>query len=295
VTLRYYSAIATDTTLAANVTIGTPTITTTVPLTAANGYPSTFPFSIALSFGIAIQEIVDVTAVSGTTATVTRGINGTSAQVHFTADVIRHVFIARDATDANVHINATAGVHGIAGNVVGDTDVQTLTNKTIAGYAPLASPTFTGTVTDNGNLIINNQVAGTVGAIIKGFTSQTADLLQAQNSAGTVITSIGAGGALVATGLNLGAPNIQTVDYTLVATDVFVINNKAATAAVYTLGTATAGKLLFIDSYTVFGVNSASSNVIPKAGGAAGTTIIGLVAGASAMLIGDGSNFRIVQ
>jgi hypothetical protein len=289
VTLRYYSAIATDTTLAANVTIGTPTITTTVPLTAANGYPSTFPFSIALSFGIAIQEIVDVTAVSGTTATVTRGVNGTSAQVHFTTDVIRHVFIARDATDANSHINATAGVHGIAGNVVGDTDVQTLTNKT------LASPTFTGTVTDNGNLIINNQVAGMVGAIVKGFTSQTADLLQAQNSAGTVITSIGAGGALVATGLNLGAPNIQTVDYTLVATDVFVINNKAATAAVYTLGTATAGKLLFIDSYTVFGVNSASSNVIPKAGGAAGTTIIGLVAGASAMLIGDGSNFRIVQ
>jgi hypothetical protein len=34
-----------------------------------------------------------------------------------------------------------------SGAVVGDTDTQTLTNKTISGYAPLVSPTFTGTIT----------------------------------------------------------------------------------------------------------------------------------------------------
>ena len=36
-------------------------------------------------------------------------------------------------TDLSTHEGATSGIHGVTGNVVGDTDIQTLTNKTISG------------------------------------------------------------------------------------------------------------------------------------------------------------------
>ena len=126
-TLRNYSSTAVQTTLS----VGINSSTTSVTVVATTGFP-TAPFILALDADGASQEIVLVTAVAGTTLTATRGYDGTTAVSHDAGAIVRHSHAAIEFAEANTHVNATAAVHGLAGTVVGTTDTQTLTNKTIS-------------------------------------------------------------------------------------------------------------------------------------------------------------------
>ena len=112
---RYYSAIAQDTT----VTSGITSSSTTVTVAATTGYPTNYPFALALDYGSALEEIVDVTGVSGLTLTITRAVNSTTAVAHATGATVRHVITARDLTDAQTHYNTalSAGAHGVTGSL----------------------------------------------------------------------------------------------------------------------------------------------------------------------------------
>ena len=82
--------------------------------------------------------------------------------------------------------------------------------------------------TINANLAIIPASSSTVAAVIRGAASQTANLQEWQNSAGTVLVDITAEGVLDAPLVT----NAQTVSYTLVASDagkLIEINNTAAT------------------------------------------------------------------
>ena len=111
---RYYSATAQDTTLTSAMTNSA----TTMVVGSTVGYPSSFPYALAVDYNSSAEELVLVTAVSGYTLTVTRGFNGTTAQAHASGAVVRHVITAQDMTDAGAHIGSgPGGVHGITGSV----------------------------------------------------------------------------------------------------------------------------------------------------------------------------------
>src|SRR5450759_2437128 len=125
---RFYSSTAGVMHLNGAITAGA----SSALLDVVAGLPGSLPYTLVLDPGTSSEEIVTVTALGGYTVTITRGVDGTSAQSHLTGAEVRHAYSARDFQDSRNHEAATAA-HGIAGAVIGTTDTQTLTNKTIDG------------------------------------------------------------------------------------------------------------------------------------------------------------------
>lgn len=92
------------------------------------------------------------------------------------------------------------------------------------------------------------------------------------------------------------APVTKTADFTVAATESFLINNKTGSACVVTLPAAASwtGRRIVIKTTQAQAVNSASANVVPLAGGAAGTAIVTGTAGNWAELVSDGTNWVIM-
>lgn len=94
-----------------------------------------------------------------------------------------------------------------------------------------------------------------------------------------------------------GAPVTKTTDFTVAAGETWLINNKSGSSCTVTLPSASTntGKVLHFLNYQARTLVSASSNVVPLAGGAAGTAILQAVAGANATLVSDGTNWIMTQ
>jgi hypothetical protein len=95
----------------------------------------------------------------------------------------------------------------------------------------------------------------------------------------------------------INAPVTVTTNYTVADTASFIISNRAATNTLTLPSAATnTGRILYITNIGgAFAVSSASSNVVPRAGGSAGTAIIPATGGDGAwvMLVCDGTNWII--
>ena len=103
---RYYSSTAARTTLAS----GVNNSTTTFSVTAVSGWPTSFPYTLVIDQDTVNEEIVEVTARSGTTLTVTRGVDGTAAVAHSAGAAVNHGVSARDFDEPNAFINGTGVV-----------------------------------------------------------------------------------------------------------------------------------------------------------------------------------------
>ena len=90
----------------------------------------------------------------------------------------------------------------------------------------------------------------------------------------------------------INAPVTVTTNYTVAADVTFVINNRAASNTL-TLPTPAdnTGRVLFVSTIQAQTVVSASSNVVPREGGAASTAILPNTDGAWSMLVCDGTNW----
>jgi len=145
---RNYSSVVEPKTLTANV--GTSDVQIT--LNNVTGLPSA-PYVLVLNPDTVKEEAVlvtvDQTGVTSPTLKVERAIEARSglgtAQTHSVGNIVKHMIVGSDMQIVHDHFsndNTTTGTaHGATGGVVGRTNSQTLTNKTVN----LADNTLTGT------------------------------------------------------------------------------------------------------------------------------------------------------
>jgi hypothetical protein len=158
--MRYFKSNTQETTL-------TSTINSTdviIAVASVTNYP-TVPFTLVIDPDLATQEIVEVTAISGLNLTVTRNIENTGAIGHDAGAKVQHMITGRDLQQPQEHMAATSSVHGVTGDLVGATQTQTLTNKS------LTSPTITGSGTIAASSVSAASVTATSSATLPATTS----------------------------------------------------------------------------------------------------------------------------
>lgn len=177
-TVRYYSSVASEKTLTGTITSGQ----TTMVVSNTIGLPGLFPYTLAVDYETATEELVNVTNAAGTTLTIDRAIDGTSASSHNAGARVRHVTSARDFADSRTHENSSNGVHGLAGgeDIVGTNKVQTLTNKTVVNLqGSLQDPDIN--MTGVNVVSFARSPAGADGATMVEVTNGGAQTLDIQN------------------------------------------------------------------------------------------------------------------
>jgi hypothetical protein len=133
-TTRKYSSRSQQTTLSGALTNSGTSATVVSGTSLLGGATITAgeTFTVVIDPDTALEEIVDVTAVSTNTLTITRGIDGSTGVAHSAGAVVRHMAIGRDYREANQHIENTTTAHGITlANLVKTTDTGTVTSGMI--------------------------------------------------------------------------------------------------------------------------------------------------------------------
>lgn len=112
------------------------------------------------------------------------------------------------------------------------------------------------------------------------------------------VVQTGSGFGLGVSGpVGFGVPVTKTADFTVANTENFLINNKSGAACTVTLPAVASfpGRILVIKNIQPQQVVSASANVIPLGGGAAGTAIITATVGVWVKLVGGSTHWEVME
>jgi hypothetical protein len=313
-TTRKYSSRSQQSTLTGAITSGATSMTVVSGSGLLGGVtiPNGTTFTLVIDVDTALEEIVDATAVSTNTFTITRGIDGSIAQDHSAGAVVRHMAIGRDYRDANLHAEADASyndgggnahaMHGIAageGVVVGTLKTQTLTNKTLTSPT-ISNPTITGTSGVETSIVFEGSTADAYETTLTVVDPTQDNTITLPNTTGTVtindatqtltnktLTSPTISGSPVITGLSsagMVASSATPKDYvdailgsaTAAATSAASAATSAASAATSASSAATSA------SNALTSANSASTSATAAATSAASAATSATAAATSA-------------
>jgi hypothetical protein len=218
---------------------------------------------------------------------------------------------ADNAAQARANLGAGSGDGtvvsvGGAGNVNGITLTGTVTTSgnLILGGALSSIDLNTQTTGDldlgtrtNGTLDLNTRTTGSLDIDTRTTGNLPIDTRTSGNldlaTRATGILPVANGG----TGLSV-RPTVatKTADFTLADSEGWIINNKSGSTCTVTLPAASSwsGRAVTFKNLQLQTLVSASSNVVPLIGGAAGTAILPSLVGAWATLVSDGTNWVIM-
>ena len=186
-TTRKYSSRSQQTTLASALTSAgtTATVVSGTSLLGGATISAGETFTVVIDPDTALEEIVDVTAVSTNTLTITRGIDGSSGVAHSAGAVVRHMAIGRDYREANTHIENTTTAHGL-------TIANVVTTADTGGSAKITSGMIVdGTIVNadiNASAAIADTKLGTISTAGKVSNSATTATSSNTNSANHIVT-----------------------------------------------------------------------------------------------------------
>ena len=274
------------------------TYVTSVAVASSNGFAGTSSGGATptLTLTTSISGIIygNGTALAAATISAPLGYSaGTLSITQATASTNGYL----SSTDWNTFNNKQpAGTYVTAVSVV---SANGLAGTSSGGATPALtlSTSITGILKGNGTAIS----AATSGTDYAPATSGTS-ILYGNGSGGFSNVTVGSGlsfsaGTLAATTSAPSAPVTQTANFTVAATDVWSINNKSGSTCTVTLPTPStnSGRVLYFQNYQAQALVSASSNVVPLAGGSAATSILLASSGDSATLVSDGTNWLMTQ
>ena len=180
-TTRKYSSRSQQTTLSGALTSSATTTTVVSGSALAGGVTISAGelFTVVIDPDTALEEIVDVSAISTNTLTIVRGIDGSTAVAHSAGAVVRHMAIGRDYREANTHIENTTTAHGLTlANLVKTTDTGVVTSTMITD----------GTIVNadiNASAAIADTKLGTISTA--GKVSNSATTATASNTTGSIV------------------------------------------------------------------------------------------------------------
>lgn len=258
--------------------------------------------SVQVTGGANVTGIVTASSVQTTTLSATSGltINNTIGLTQSSSGVLA-VGTGAAASTAGTLVAAAVQTSSLV--VTGNATVtNTLTAPTITSG--------TGSVSITGNLLPTTGSSYNLGTgnpawvnlFLTGAVSYSSDsgLSRAGVPASVAVGNGTAGsttGAIVAASYFSSVPTvISASSYTVATTDSSVVNSGATTLTI-TLppASATTGRLLDVRTITAATVVSASANIVPITGGAAGTAILAATQGKWVTLQSTGSNYQIIR
>lgn len=130
---RYYSSTAQRTTLSSSIS----DVATSMVVGAVTGFPASTPYTLIIDQDTASEEVVTVTSRSGTTLTITRASDGTTATAHSAGATVNHGVSARDFEEPNAFLNSgTLPLVTAKGDILAATASGTVDNVAVGtdGY-----------------------------------------------------------------------------------------------------------------------------------------------------------------
>jgi hypothetical protein len=177
-----HSGSSGPTTLAAEIAPAATTFT----VVDATGFPTgaVGKFVVTLQRGTLDEERMLCSSRSGPSITVDqRGWDGTIARTHSAGATVEHTWSATEADQANDHTSSAGDVHGVVGDVVGTTDAQTLSNKTLT--APTIAD-FTNAAHDHGDVNDGGNIPqASVTSLVADLGAITSDISVSQGNIAT--------------------------------------------------------------------------------------------------------------